>query len=70
MRVCFPGAGGNVGGTNDFGSSGNTGMMGSNTGGGVGGTNDFGSSGNPGSGGSGGKPRFACNIEAVFSRTS
>ncbi len=49
----FP-AGGNVGGTNDFGSSGNTGQMGSNTGGGVGGTNDFGSSGNTGSLGSGG----------------
>jgi len=49
--ACGP-AGGNVGGTNDFGSSGNTGQMGSNTGGGVGGTNDFGSSGNPGSGSS------------------
>ena len=47
------GPGGSVGGTNDFGSSGNTGKMGSNTGGGVGGTNDFGSSGNSGhSGGS------------------
>ena len=47
------GGGGSVGGTNDFGSSGNTGKMGSNTGGGVGGTNDFGSSGNSGhSGGS------------------
>ena len=33
---------GNVGGTNDFGSSGNPGQMGSNTGAGVGGTNDFG----------------------------
>ena len=51
--ACWP-AGGNVGGTNDFGSSGNTGQMGSNTGGGVGGTNDLGSSGNTGSLGSGG----------------
>ena len=46
------GPGGSVGGTNDFGSSGNTGKMGSNTGGGVGGTNDFGSSGNSGHSGS------------------
>ena len=57
-------AGGNVGGTNDFGSSGNTGQLGSDTGGGVGGTNDLGSSGNTGSLGSGGggknAPRCTC----------
>ena len=50
--ACGP-AGGNVGGTNDFGSSGNPGSGSSNTGGGVGGTNDFGSSGNSGETGGG-----------------
>ncbi len=63
ILTCWP-AGGNVGGTNDFGSSGNTGQMGSNTGGGVGGTNDFGSSGNTGSLGSGGggKTQSRCTL--------
>lgn len=46
--------GGGVGGTNDFGSSGNPGSGSTNTGGGVGGTNDFGSSGNSGESGGGG----------------
>ena len=39
---------GNVGGTNDFGSSGNPGTTRTNTGGGVGGTNDMGSAGKTG----------------------
>ena len=78
-HVYWP-AGGNVGGTNDFGSSGNTGQLGSNTGGGVGGTNDFGSSGNTGSLGSGGggenpprctlTPSFTCHVSCSMCTAS